>query len=342
MGIFRLLLALGVMAEHAGRSQWVDSYTAVQAFFIVSGFYMSFIMQQNKYSVKNFYLTRVLRIFPVYYFALAVIFPLLIYSHLSGNQSTIVGYVLGHELNYAEFFWFYFINGSLIGADSVWFFNEFIGNQSSPLVHLLILPPSWSLSLELYFYVLAPYICRSSVRVILSIILASLSLRLILYTYGFDENPFHGRFFPTELALFCLGVLSQKIRHRFTMARPISASVILALFAFAILFKPLSIFLDLPYLYKDLYFIPSILFYCLIFIALPYLFASTANSLLDRYLGELSFPIYLIHYGFVAIFVHGGGNGFWEVIACSVIFAVVSVHFVIKPIDRFRHRYALT
>lgn len=64
MGILRLLLAIGVIAEHAGVAFGVGSFTAVEAFFMISGFYMSLILGNGSYRTLPFYLSRGLRIFP--------------------------------------------------------------------------------------------------------------------------------------------------------------------------------------------------------------------------------------------------------------------------------------
>ena len=79
MGILRLLLALGVVAEHSKYPIGAGSYTAVQAFFIISGFYMAFILSQNQYSISHFYRSRMLRMFPTYWSALAI--ALLYFAH---------------------------------------------------------------------------------------------------------------------------------------------------------------------------------------------------------------------------------------------------------------------
>ena len=80
MGVFRLLLALFVLLGHLpGLAQWTNPFflwmrggPAVQAFFILSGFYMAMILDSkyNLGSPKGFYYSRVLKIFPIYYVVL--------------------------------------------------------------------------------------------------------------------------------------------------------------------------------------------------------------------------------------------------------------------------------
>ena len=75
MGILRLYLALCVVAVHAGSGGsllwWLihDGQQAVQAFFVISGFYMAMVVSNYK-SAKTFYLSRAWRIFVPYYIIL--------------------------------------------------------------------------------------------------------------------------------------------------------------------------------------------------------------------------------------------------------------------------------
>lgn len=72
MGSLRFLLAIAVVIDHSGPIFGVESVggsTAVQAFYIISGFYMSLILSE-KYVGANggyslFFTNRLLRLFPV-------------------------------------------------------------------------------------------------------------------------------------------------------------------------------------------------------------------------------------------------------------------------------------
>lgn len=72
MGIIRLLLAISVLISHTSTIfgfGFVGGQAAVQAFFIISGFYMAFILNE-KYigennSYKLFITNRLLRLYPI-------------------------------------------------------------------------------------------------------------------------------------------------------------------------------------------------------------------------------------------------------------------------------------
>src|SRR5450759_1833879 len=74
MGIIRVLLALSVVAAHFGgiwNLRFVGGQVAVQSFYIISGFYMSLILNE-KYVGKNksyklFITNRFLRLYPIYW-----------------------------------------------------------------------------------------------------------------------------------------------------------------------------------------------------------------------------------------------------------------------------------
>ena len=74
MGLIRLLLALSIVAAHSGAifgSRFVGGQIAVQSFYIISGFYMSLILNE-KYIGKNnsfrlFITNRFFKLFPVYW-----------------------------------------------------------------------------------------------------------------------------------------------------------------------------------------------------------------------------------------------------------------------------------
>ena len=73
MGILRFLLALSVAVAHAPGGKLsgfglLNAYTAVQAFYIISGFLITMVLNERKSyrSAINFYTSRYLRLWPAY------------------------------------------------------------------------------------------------------------------------------------------------------------------------------------------------------------------------------------------------------------------------------------
>ncbi len=187
MGILRLLLAFFVVIGH---SHSIYGYAgmggaAVPAFFIISGFYMTLILE-TKYRGSDqlwlFYSNRVLRLFPLYwffvliYFALAVVpmwraQPPILQILVTANRS--VGFALDGSIASILAI---IPNAIFLGSDLL---RQFIFNSETQTLSLwavglqetadlkirgafwyLLIPQSWSLSVELVFYAFVPFLVR--------------------------------------------------------------------------------------------------------------------------------------------------------------------------------------
>ena len=92
MGTLRLFLALAVLVGHLSNEgqlflfgyEWLGASYSVQAFFIISGFYMAMVLTE-KYrtvSIGSFYTARALKLYPLYYLTvLATILALVLISN---------------------------------------------------------------------------------------------------------------------------------------------------------------------------------------------------------------------------------------------------------------------
>lgn len=176
MGILRIFLALSVVLYHAGPLfgfAGVGGETALQAFFIASGFYMTLILNE-KYSAPGenrvFYKTRFLRIFGLYWPMLALYLSaagVLFAATHSGPIATILKQGVG-----SLSFWVMAIsNVLLVGLDGLLYlvfsgdgiaFSPNHAARDPGLFRGIVVQPAWSLSPELMFYALAPFIVRRS------------------------------------------------------------------------------------------------------------------------------------------------------------------------------------
>ncbi|MDE1968795.1 MAG: acyltransferase, partial [Alphaproteobacteria bacterium] len=203
---------------------------------------------------------------------------------------------------------------------------------------LNLVAQSWSLALELCFYLLAPFVLWRRTSAVVSIIAASVCLRLIGYIVGLDENVnFVFAAFPFEIATFLCGAVAYRAYHRYgdQLRSSIVAPAILAiiaLFGFAYSSVPGASVGSIKYWG----------FLAAVTTALPFLFAWSANSGLDRFVGELSFPVYLLH---ISVFYLVGrfvplSVGRLLVPAAIVGVAITAYVFFQRPLDRARHRLA--
>src|SRR5262249_9741127 len=65
---------LCVLVEHSGQTifgiQPLRGYLAVQSFYVISGFYMALVLGERYSSTRQFYISRFLRILPIYWIVL--------------------------------------------------------------------------------------------------------------------------------------------------------------------------------------------------------------------------------------------------------------------------------
>jgi peptidoglycan/LPS O-acetylase OafA/YrhL len=135
-------LQVAVCADRAIVGLLSVGWAGVDLFFVLSGFLITGILYDSKESqhfFRNFYLRRVLRIFPLYYGALLVVF--VIAPHMVPNLSSSAAY---QTLRLSEWsFWTYLVNYQVtrLGAGAL-----------SPIGHF------WSLGVEEQFYLIWPLV----------------------------------------------------------------------------------------------------------------------------------------------------------------------------------------
>jgi peptidoglycan/LPS O-acetylase OafA/YrhL len=338
MGGIRLLLALVVVLSHAGVECLVGSRLAVQLFYMVSGFLITFILtSSNRYrSAKVFYVSRALRIYPVYFVVLLIslFFPVYgaetaqVYQQLPWAASVFMA-LSNIGIFFQELSLFMRVTDGAV--------HIFAGGPSEVLVYrALFVPQAWSLSLELMFYVIAPFVVRSRLLT-LGVFLMSVGLR----AWFFQANPaadaeWSYRFLPFELALFMLGALScqwglpiwqRMFKHRALPA--LGASLILvAILSFGLwpgdgLSKTITLF-------------------ALFAVLLPCAFRYQQTSKVDRVLAELSYPVYICHLMVFSVFAAEFARmpPSWAIaakLAASVAIAWLLKVFVADYFERMRH-----
>jgi peptidoglycan/LPS O-acetylase OafA/YrhL len=196
--------------------------------------------------------------------------------------------------------------------------------------------PIWSLSLECYFYLLAPFIVGRSVGTLALLAVVALAFRLSLYFAGVPISPWRYFFFPSVLVFFLMGSLCY---HAYVWVRGkayarwlgIAAALLLAVCTVtpALWTAPDP---DQPIAW---------LFYVCVWIATPLLFNLSKRSRLDNLLGQLSYPIYLAHVlvivGVRRIDTFGIDKGLVAMLGTLALATCLYV-FIDRPIEPFRRR----
>jgi len=355
MGLLRFILALSVVAAHSGAifgSTFVGGQYAVESFYIISGFYMSLILNE-KYinangSYRLFITNRFMRLFPIYWIVLllTVITSLLIYYVSKGqNAGAFAPYITNYPfMNMGSFVFMIFTNIVVFFQDAVMFLGLNTANghlfftsnfsQTNPQLYtFLFLPQAWTIAIELTFYLVAPFIVRRKPVIILTLLIISVFIRLILYRMGLHNDPWTYRFFPTELAFFLLGTIAyhiyKKIENKEVPPRYIDVLIILLLL-FTFFFNRMHI-PGIQYVYI-----------ACIFITLPFIFKRTKRSKMNTYIGELSYPMYISHIFILGLLTalnipmpFGGGL---TLAICTILFSLLLNELVAKRIEKLRQR----
>lgn len=340
MGMIRVALALAVLFTHLPITPFkvMGGGTAVQCFFIVSGFYMALVLDGKYTSRSLFYSNRLLRLLPSYYVVMLLSAAALFGLGLSATATPelfaqafaqpgtalLLGLqnlgLLGQEL----LFWFRLDATGLVFDPSGALPSETV----TVAWQALLVPQAWSLSIELMFYALAPFLARLRTSQLVLLAAASIALRLAGFFLPVDYGIWQGRFFPAELFLFLLGMLG----HR---ALPWAAAAAPAL-RYGALVLALALIAGLPQLGLP----PEAtrwLAYAGLALATPLAFSALRHSAADRWLGELSYPIYLGHLLVVAaVLTYEPPQAFWVALLGTVGFALLLLLLVERPVDRWR------
>lgn len=368
MGILRLLLALSVVVMHCdgGLSEHVlvGGQFAVKLFFIISGFYMALILHE-KYtgagSTKLFYQNRLLRLLPTYYavLGLAVVLPL-VASAVSGRSVNLGQWAVwsehGRTLPAGVSFGLKWLHLTPIGQELPWagFLDKATGTvhfAATPLsgtrlelFYFMLIPPAWSLSLELQFYLLAPFFVRRATALLVAGLAITVGLRWLLPLLPVGSPSFwRNQTLLCELGYFTLGALSYRLLHQLRQSGRFPTT---PRAGWWVLFGMVALLFSYPWLPA---LIRGELTAAALASAIPFIFTATAKTGWDRVLGELSYPLYLGHwlimtswYGVVAklkvLESMPNTANILIVVLLSVALAFTIHRLIERPIDRLRQR----
>jgi peptidoglycan/LPS O-acetylase OafA/YrhL len=366
MGILRFVLAAAVICGHSSRIlgiPLIDSSLAVRAFFLISGFYMTLILdtkyERKRHSLWLFYSNRFLRIYPMYYATL--LFCLGIYAAAAvatgkpidrlqlwmqaahAGPSLLVGLIALAQV-------------TIVGIESVSLVNfspttgfAWVGAAASPdLVpgwRFCFLPQAWTIGVELLFYAVVPFIIHWPKRWLAA--LAAADFIVVALLRHFWTTPMadvvlsHG--FPFELGYFLLGILAYRLFYKreipglFSRSfnRAVIVSIAVTSFVFGFWTRDLAVAVTAP------------VYVALVFLGVCFLFHQTKTSAIDRYIGELSYPMYLCHVplGWVITAAAGishRGSSFHVpgaiLLPAAIVFSILMLVCIDYPVDRWRQQ----
>jgi peptidoglycan/LPS O-acetylase OafA/YrhL len=358
MGILRLLLAFSVFFAHAGftsPSQLVPPDAAVHAFYVISGFYMAMVLDtrygRGREGYAEFLASRALRLLPAYLAValLTLVLGIALSAVSARGLPFIEAWRGARDAGMPVSAWpeFALSQLTLAGLDLYQFFSWSPGagfafepdfhRDPAPLYRMLLVPQAWTLSVEFYFYLLAPWLTRLPPGRIVAVIAASLALRYGVWGLtGLRADPWSYRFFPFELAFFMTGALAYRVAQRgWVFALGVLAVPALAL-GFTDWFGRAHT--DVPP-----HTLLRIAFIAVLVVGLPVLFERTKDIRLDRYLGELSYPLYISHLLvlwlalLLAPTLNATRLGQIALIVAVLGVAAAIYGFIDRRVDRYRH-----
>jgi peptidoglycan/LPS O-acetylase OafA/YrhL len=347
-GTYRFVLALLVVVTHIGHVEIIGGF-AVWGFFMLSGFLITGVLH-SRYGfhgagLRAFTLSRALRLFPTYWVvALSTLAATYLFHGVVDPLS--INRAFGPMTETREWFSAAFIIGhTTLGLGRV--------------EHALS-PPLWAVDVELQLYVLSCLVVSRSRLLAKSAVLFSVAAFPVLWFIAKNliragDIDLGGQliysFLLAALLPYSIGAYLSFAAKDWHLARPswrgfLAASILIALLAFGVSRNSV------------------VAAYVLVIPVFAYLIAALSKLKSDRFrtvddfLGQMSYPIYLIHYLCAYLIVvmasHVGGiswlavelsgetlrytpTGF-AVICLFVIFCAFGfAYFFERPIERMRH-----
>ncbi len=358
----RAIAFLGVLGFHT--FSFPFGWTGVNLFFVLSGFLITGILLRMKASLvprdyfSKFYGRRFLRIFPLYYFYLVLLVALVAGADLLRYRplERELGEKLGGQIGYALFY----------------IYNLY--HASSKYQITLFLNPLWSLSNEEQFYILWPlFILFTPQKYLKRLFLSAMVLAPILrLTIGlvYQAHPFSFLGNDPQLAVYVLpfshvdAFAMGAYVSQFELPRPrlqIALAVILvpalgylsqALAGSSILWETLGYEFPMRSLYKFVWgysvldYLFALAIYC---VAKTGLLTRLFDFPVLRYLGKISYGLYIYHGGVVWLLqranlpygfdVVGSVKFYLMALLITTVIASLSFFLLEQPIIRLKDKF---
>ncbi|HHF6077691.1 TPA: acyltransferase family protein [Haemophilus influenzae] len=337
----RAIAVISVIIYHLNENWLSGGFLGVDIFFVISGFLITGIIiteiQQNSFSLKQFYTRRIKRIYPAFITVMALVSfiasVIFIYNDFNKLRKTI-------ELAIA------FLSNFYLGLTQGYF--DLSANEN-PVLHI------WSLAVEEQYYLIFPLIlilAYKKFRKIKVLFIITLILFFILLATSFVSANFYKEVlhqpniyylsnlrFP-ELLVGSLLAIYHNLSNKVQLSRQISN--ILAILSTLLLFSCLFL------MNNDIAYIPGItLILPCIFTALI-IHTTSQNNIVKLclsnkaivFIGKISYSLYLYHWIFIAFAYYITGEkqinnqSIAIVIVLTIIFSVLSYYLIEQPIRK--------
>lgn len=311
-----------------------EGYIGVTFFFILSGFILSFSytnrIKSNEISVVDYMISRFARIYPLHILTLLFALPLVLYAVYKNNGSllTLIPNI--------------FLVQSFIPSTEFFF----SGNA-----------PSWSLSNEMFFYLLFPFLLFRNSLFLITTSLVIVLFQVVVSKLGLSEGKQHYLIyiFPVARLLdFMVGILLFRVYCHFK-DKDISINPdVFQLFSIVLLISAIAMKHYIPQAYRyDLYYILPMSLLIFSFAYSEGKISSFLSTKIFIILGEASFSLYLIHklvikyISAVNSFTFGFNGVVWDIvfslliIIISIVLSLIMYHFYEMAATRHFRKFLL-
>lgn len=337
----RAIAVISVIIYHLNENWLSGGFLGVDIFFVISGFLITGIIiteiQQNSFSLKQFYTRRIKRIYPAFITVMALVSfiasVIFIYNDFNKLRKTI-------ELAIA------FLSNFYLGLTQGYF--DLSANEN-PVLHI------WSLAVEEQYYLIFPLIlilAYKKFREIKVLFIITLILFFILLATSFIPANFYKEVlhqpniyylsnlrFP-ELLVGSLLAIYHNLSNKVQLSKQVNN--ILAILSTLLLFSCLFL------MNNNIAYIPGItLILPCIFTALI-IHTTSQNNIVKLclsnkaivFIGKISYSLYLYHWIFIAFAYYITGEkqinnqSIAIVIVLTIIFSVLSYYLIEQPIRK--------
>lgn len=346
MGLLRLFFALCVVFVHAYPVFGFGGISgpAVNSFFVISGFYMAFILTE-KYTGKNgayrlFITNRFLRIYPLYWTILILAFSFSLYKFFFFPQQDSYIRLLLDFLSKSPYLFFEIVMTVWRNISLIFTTDYFRHNFTDP--GYLLIQPAWTLQVELLFYLFVPFLIKIKTPFIIF-----LACIFTIVTFGYIDrvSPNDSRvslIFVTRFVFFLFGILAYKL---YTLIKKKHVSPKISQFVFIIF--PLFALTFQSFFVKVLRSMPQLQFlylfyYLLLMVALAFIFLYSKDKKWDSAIGELSYPVYISHQLVFKVVTAGPlvqkNHDLTMILtlAATLVFSYLMAKIIERPIDVIR------
>lgn len=347
LGILRFFLASCVIVFHLTAQVPNIGQLSVNFFYVISGYLITLILNETyHFKFKEFAINRFLRLYPTYY--VFAIISIIIYSTpFSGvTSSSFHSSWLGGQQpfdvlgNLFIFPWAFLSDQSVLSIPGILY---------SEIPRFRLIPSTWSIGVEIVCYaILFVFSSRRFFFALLSFLVATI-YHLTIHKYGLNSGYSYYPFMAAMLP-FSIGIIGYYISKKIEQRKRLTLSI----------WHQLITLLTVIFLFTSNWiwsvgsddFYNSTSYYANNLIGLFAIMALHGSSLtgklksISKFLGDLSYPMFLVQYvaGYIGWQLLGRPDGVrgWDVFISgylvSLILSVSIILIIDKPIQKIRAR----